>query len=162
MDRVGLITLQAECREHCRLTLETAKMAADRQACGTETGIDASAFHLARLYNIVEQLALRVAKAFENHIDRDQGWHANLLRRLSIAVPGIRPALFPPEFMPWIHELRGFRHIVNHAYDLKLDPARCARVLENARKIAANLPGLLETFLAEVARQNGWTESVES
>ena len=158
MDRVGFVTLQAECREDCRLAMAAAKVAADRYACGTDAGLEAAAFHLARFFNIVEQMSLRVAKAFENHIDRDHGWHAQLLRRLSIAVPGIRPALFTPEFMPWIHDLRGFRHIVNHAYDLKLERARCAHVLENAEKIAATLPGLLKSFMAQVGRENGWND----
>jgi hypothetical protein len=35
--------------------------------------LEACAFQLARFYNIAEQLGLRIAKAFENNIDDEQG-----------------------------------------------------------------------------------------
>ena len=55
-------------------------------------------------------------KAFENHIDDEQGWHAALLDRMSIAIEGVRPALMPLELKNPLHELRGFRHVFVHAY----------------------------------------------
>ena len=63
---------------------------------------------------------MRVAKAFENHIDDDRGWHVELLRRLSLSLPEIRPAFFPKEALEDLQTLRGFRHVVVHAYDLVL------------------------------------------
>jgi hypothetical protein len=47
-----------------------------------------------RLGSAAEQLGLRIAKAFENNIDDERGWHMELLRRLSLTIPGIRPRLF--------------------------------------------------------------------
>jgi hypothetical protein len=59
-----------------------------------------------------------IAKAFENNIDDEQGWHMESMRRLSIDIPGVRPALFPGALAADLQELRGFRHVVRHAYDL--------------------------------------------
>lgn len=42
------------------------------------------------MFNVFEQMALRVAKAFENNIDDEQGWHGALLKRLALAIPGVR------------------------------------------------------------------------
>jgi hypothetical protein len=64
------------------------------------------------MFNAIEQMGLRVAKAFENNIDDEQGWHTGLLKRLSLDIPGIRPALLPAELRLPLHELKGFRHVL--------------------------------------------------
>jgi len=72
------------------------------------------------LYNVIERLALRVAKAFENNIDDEHGWLMELIRRLSIDIPGVRPPVLSSELVSDLQELRGFRHVVRHAYELTL------------------------------------------
>ena len=156
MDRVGLLTLHAEMNEDARVARDAVTLAAERHGSGSDAGFEAAAYQLARFYNIIEQLGLRVAKAFENHLEKDHGWHFGLLRRLSIEVPGIRPALFPPEILPMLHDIRGFRHLVNHAYDLKLDGQRLGAVLGNARQAADMLPGVIARFVAKVNESQGW------
>lgn len=108
---------------------------------------------LSQMYNAIEQMALRVAKAFENSIDDEKGWHGALLTRLSIPIPGVRPALLPPELKLGLSELKGFRHVVVHAYELELDPEKLALLLKYARQTAERLPGLVDTFVLQVARE---------
>lgn len=156
MDRLGLITLLAEIREDARLACEAAAAARHRYDQKSVAGFESSAFQLVRLFNIVEQMGQRVAKAFENHIDDDSGWHAELIRRLSIAVPGIRPRLYSDEILPALRDLRGFRHVITHAYDLELDHERLAIVLRHAEECSAVLPGLVERFVQQVAAEQGW------
>jgi hypothetical protein len=57
--------------------------------------LEGCAHHLARLYNVIEQMGTRIARAVENQIEDDRGWHAELIRRLSIPVAGVRLAYFP-------------------------------------------------------------------
>jgi hypothetical protein len=100
-----------------------------------------------------EQMCLRVAKAFENSIDDEKGRHGALLNRLSIAIPGVRPALVPQDLKPPLTELRGFRHVMVHAYDLTLDPDKLALVLKYARQVAERLPAAVDDFVRNVAKE---------
>jgi len=109
------------------------------------------------MFNAFEQMGLRVAKAFENNIDDDQGWHAAPLKRLALGIDGVRPALVPPELKLALNELKAFRHVVVHAYDLELDPAKLHLVLGYAARVADQLPGLADRFIQGVAAEQGLT-----
>jgi hypothetical protein len=150
MDELTLAVLRAEVADDCRVVTDTASLARDRFGSGGDAELEACAFQLARLYNVIEQLAMRVAKAFENNIDDEQGWHMELLRRLSIAIPGVRAPLFPAELLLDLQELRGFRHVVRHAYDLTLRKDKLAALLAVAERVAARLPAACEMFFKSV------------
>jgi hypothetical protein len=156
MDRLGLITLRAEIDEDVRHACLAAAAARQRFGQGAPAGGESCAFQLVRFFNIVEQMGLRVAKAFENHIDDDSGWHAELIRRLSIVVPGVRPRFYPDDVLPALRDLRGFRHVVAHAYDLELDHERLAIVLRHAEECSARLPEIVAHFIETVAAEQGW------
>ena len=126
MDRIGLQTLKDELMADAAEVAVALSAARERLQVPAPAGLEAAAFQLVRLYNIVEQMALRVAKAFENHIDDDSGWHSELMRRVSIEIAGVRPALWPVELAAPLRQLRGFRQVVNHAYDLTIDRDRLA------------------------------------
>jgi hypothetical protein len=153
MDLIALITLRDEMNEDCRVAAEAARLVQLRFAEPTESGLEACAHYLARFYNIVEQLALRTAKAFENNIDDDRGWHTELVRRLSISIQGIRPALFPQDFGQPLRELRAFRHVFTHAYDLQLDRDKLQLLLKYCQQINQRLRVVSHEFIRAVARQ---------
>ncbi|MEI6536039.1 MAG: hypothetical protein WCN98_11900 [Verrucomicrobiaceae bacterium] len=146
MDRLGITTLRAEVEDDVRVAADAAVAARERLSQTGPSGPESCAFQLVRFFNIVEQMGLRIAKAFENHIDDDRGWHAELIHRLSITVPGVRPAVYPAAILPALRDLRGFRHIVTHAYDLELDSERLAIVLRHAESAASLLPGVVASF----------------
>ena len=151
MDELTLVVLKAEVVDDCRVLGQTAALARDRFGAGREAELEACAFQLARLYNIAEQLALRIAKAFENNIDDEQGWHMELMRRLGIEIPGVRPALFSAELISDLHELRGFRHVVRHAYDLTLQKNKLQPLLDVADRVATLMPAACAAFFKSVS-----------
>ena len=151
MDRIGLITLRAEVEDDVRVATEAATFAADRLRQGGASGHESCAYQLVRCFNIIEQMGLRIAKAFENHIDDERGWHAELVHRLSIEVPGIRPALYQSDILPALRDLRGFRHVITHAYDLALEADRLTIVVRHADEAACLLPGMVGRFFETVA-----------
>lgn len=153
MDSVALQTLQAELLDDCRVSVEAERTAVARFAEGDTAAYEGCAHHLCRMYNAFEQMLLRVAKAFENNIDDEQGWHTALLSRLATAIPGIRPAMIPAELKLPLRELRAFRHVFVHAYELELDPEKLALVLKYARQVAAQLPELAHRFVRQVASE---------
>ena len=73
-----------------------------------------------------------------------------LIRRLSIEIPGVRPALFSPELVSDLQDLRGFRHVVRHAYDLALKKDKLVPLLDAAERVAALVPAACETFFSSV------------
>jgi hypothetical protein len=74
MDRIALETLRQELLNDSKILLDAFSKAGKRMALKSEVGYEGCAHHLCRLYNAVEQMGLRVTKAFENHIDDEQGW----------------------------------------------------------------------------------------
>lgn len=156
MDRLGLVTLKDELLQDCVVAEKAVCLAELRFQEGTDSGTEGCAHHLVRFYNVVEQMALRIAKAFENHIDDERGWHTELIRRLSIAIEGVRPAFFLTTMGQPLRELRSFRHVINHAYDLELDRDKLVLLLKYARQVAPGLKSLVQSFVDEVSVREGW------
>lgn len=157
MDIVELITLQQELRDDYRV-LNLAAARCEKHLRDAHNGrLEATAFELARCYNIIEQAALRVARAFENHFEKDGGWHEALLRRLTLEIPGIRPALLPVELRPALDDLRRFRHLIHHAYELELREDRIQELATAVQTVARATGQAWEDFIREVAKANGWT-----
>ena len=155
MDLLELQTLADELIEDRIVACDAYELAVRRFDAGSPADHDSSAHHLSRFYNVVEQMALRVAKAFENTVDYDKGWHTALIRRLSIPIAGVRPAFFREDLRQPLHELRAFRHVFVHAYELELDPEKLALVLKYGKRVAEILPQLVLEFLTQVARDQG-------
>lgn len=153
MDGIALQTLRDEMLDDSRVIREAFHKASIRLERRDEIACEGCAHHLCRLYNAFEQMGLRVAKAFENNIDDEQGGHTSLLNRLAIKIEGIRPALVPPELKLPLQELKAFRHVVVHAYELELDPGKLELLLKYARSVADHLPRLAQDFIAKVARE---------
>jgi hypothetical protein len=153
MDGIALQTLRDEMLDDSRVIREAFQKALVRFDRREEVAYEGCAHQLCRLYNAFEQMGLRVAKAFENNIDDEQGWHTSLLKRLAIRIEGVRPALIPPDLKPPLQELKAFRHVFVHAYELQLDPAKLQLLLEYARHVADHFPALTEDFIGQVARE---------
>jgi len=153
MDGIALQTLRDEMLDDGRVIREAFDKARARFERREEVAYEGCAHQLCRLYNAFEQMSLRVAKAFENNIDDEQGWHTSLLNRLAIKIDGIRPALIPPELKPPLQELKAFRHVFVHAYELELDPGKLELLLKYARSVADRLPMLVDDFTGKVARE---------
>jgi len=137
----------------CRVALEAFAKASSRLALRQEVGYEGCAHQLTRMYNAIEQMGLRVAKVFENSVDDEKGWHGALLNRLAIKIDGVRPALVPHDLKMPLRELKDFRHVFVHAYELELDPEKLALLLKYGRQVADRLPGLVEQFVAAVASE---------
>lgn len=81
-------------------------------------------FYLHNLYCAFEDLFIEVARTFENRIEDPSRYHRELLKRMSIDVPMIRPSLLSKNSYQVLDELRKFRHLFRHAYTYDLDTQR--------------------------------------
>jgi hypothetical protein len=76
-------------------------------------------------YTCVETALVRIAKAFENELEKER-WHASLLERMSMDVPAVRPLVVSAEAHRHLHELLRFRHFRRYYFDRKYDRDRMA------------------------------------
>ena len=90
------------------------------------------------VYCLFENYFLRISKFFENGLDPST-WHAQLVERMTLEIPGLRPALFDRAFARRIDELRRFRHAFRNLYQTELDPDR-------VRILTSPFPGLSWIF----------------
>lgn len=75
-------------------------------------------FH--NLYCALEDLFYEIAKTFENQVEDKSKFHYELLKKMCIEIPGIRPKVLSNESFLLLNELRGFRHVFRHSYDYEL------------------------------------------
>ena len=122
----------------------------ERERVTGPAGLESLALQLHNLYSAAEGLFEIVAEACENHVDADAGYHTSLLRRMHVAVPGVRPAAVSDESLPLLDTLRRFRHVVRHAYSAEIDGRQLRIVLEDARSLRPLLWRDVEEFLAEL------------
>lgn len=157
MDAAGLTILLAELAEDCVVAQEAAQNAKLRLGEQLNGSREACAYELARFYNVFEQMLERVCQEFENHFDKQADYHERLIKRLSLHLASIRPAFIPKESITDVRELKGFRHVVRHAYDLKLRADRLAELVIIAERIAAALPAWCEDLGKKVRIEQGWS-----
>ncbi len=153
MDAVSLQTLRDELREDCRVALDALQKSHERFARKEQIAYEASAHQLCRMYNAIEQMSLRVTKAFENNIDDEQGWHSALLTPLAIRIEGVRPALLPQELKAPLRELKAFRHVFVHAYELELDPDKLLLLLKYGDQVGNSLVQITNDFVTRVSEE---------
>lgn len=102
-------------------------------------------------YGGAEAIFERIAKAFEGAPDRGPRWHADLLERMALDLPRVRPAVIGREAHTALVELLGFRHFFRHAYAVAFHPAKLERRALDLAVADAALARDLDRFLAIVA-----------
>lgn len=150
MDRASLKLLEAEIKDQLEKIDQVYDELEDRAAqmqSGDLGYIESTAYQLHNLYNAIEDLYKIVAGAFENNIIDLSHWHTELLRRMTLTIEGIRPALISKESALYLDELRAFRHVFRHAYNIRLDPRKIEENVKKARLVRPLLPRDIQTFL---------------
>lgn len=113
------------------------------------------AYLLHNLYCALENIFQEIAKSFENRMEDPSKYHRELLKRMQLDVPGIRPKLLSKESYHILDELRGFRHIFRHSYDYELAPDRVKslkhKLLTNWKCIEKDV-AVFTSFLQNAAR----------
>jgi uncharacterized protein YutE (UPF0331/DUF86 family) len=150
MDRASLKVLEAEIKDQLEKIDQVYDELEDRAARIQSGGlgyIESTAYQLHNLYNAIEDLFKIVAGAFENNVTDLSRWHTELLRRMTLTIEGIRPALISKESAGYLDELRAFRHVFRHAYNIHLDPRKIEENVKKARLVRPLLPRDIQTFL---------------
>lgn len=113
---------------------------------GTFRDWAAAGYLLHNLYNALENSFEQISRTFENHVVDASRWHRELLDKMFLDIPGVRPAVLTEALRPLLHDLRGFRHVFRHSYDFNLDSARLARLAADWNLGKKELFALLQAF----------------
>ncbi|GJD95324.1 ribonuclease toxin HepT-like protein [Methylobacterium iners] len=122
--------------DHLRRSL--ARVQGSLPARGTHEGWEAvhiCASATEKIYTGVERVMSMIATGVDGGaVGRSDGWHVALLKRMSHAVLGVRPAVLSPDCYARLDRLRAFRHRERNTYGLDLDfdvvIARSAEAIE--------------------------------
>ncbi|MFW6148067.1 MAG: hypothetical protein ACOC6B_06735 [Thermodesulfobacteriota bacterium] len=92
--------------------------------------VESIGYWLHNLYTAYEALFEQVASFWENSFQETGRYHMQLLKRMRLDIPGIRPPLLrSDESYLCLDELRGFRHVFRYAYSYGLDDERVFRLV---------------------------------
>lgn len=101
------------------------------------------ALSLDHAYQAFETILVRLERSAGLPERPGASWHTALLADAAMAIPGLRPALFPPEAHADWDALLRFRHFLRHAYVVDLDPGKLALNRERLdRAVALTQPWL--------------------
>ena len=156
MDAGGLTILLKEMEADCAVARDAAQKAAQRLKEESPGRLEACAYQLSRFYNALERMLERICEGFENRFERRGDFHEKLIQRLALDLEGIRPAFLPQNRLAEVRELKGFRHLMRHAYDLTLREERLAELSSIAQGLAADLPGWCAELARRVRAEQGW------
>jgi hypothetical protein len=150
MDRLGLQILISEIQQDAGILRQSSQNASLRIQESHPGHLEACGYELHRFYNVLEKTLERLCQAFENHFEKKGDYHERLLDRLQIEIPGVRPAFIPPAYKNILRELKGFRHVFRHAYDLELRQDRLLELTRHAQVISDVFPQWLKIFEADI------------
>ncbi len=123
---------------------------AARIESGDPGHVESTAFQVNNYYSVVEDLLRIVAAAFENNIPDVSRWHSELIDRMALDIPGVRPPLLSTTTAARLHRLRSFRHFFRHAYRVDLDAGEVMDNVERVRDVHPHLVADLDRFLLQL------------
>ena len=119
--------------------------------------LDAAALNMHDFYSSLERILEQIATIVDRSVPSMHDWHRELLRQMTLAVPGVRPAVLSVGTMRTLDEYRRFRHVVRNVYAFELDPVRIDALTVRLRPSLAQASAELQAFSAVLEALSGET-----
>ncbi len=97
-------------------------------------------------YTGIEKIFESIAKEIDNRIPLGEEWHSELLRQMTLDIPGLRPPVITPRTEKKLREYLGFRHLFRKRYGFELDWQRIKNLLLGLPQIRRDLENDIGKF----------------
>ncbi len=104
--------------------IERGLRAREKKADDDDLLIDSVALNLHDFYTGLERIFMHIASSLDQTVPSGADWHRELLKQMTVEIPGLRPAVLNADLARQIDELLRFRHGVRHVYAFDLEPER--------------------------------------
>jgi hypothetical protein len=108
--------------------------------------LDSAALSLHGCYSGVERLLEQIASTVDRSVPSTHDWHRELLRQMTVAVPGLRPHVLSQGTVTALDRYRRFRHVVRNVYGFDLDPEPVQQLATNLRAVFDQVSAELQAF----------------
>jgi hypothetical protein len=109
------------------------------------------AYALHNVYSALENSFDQISRTFENHVVDQSRWHRELLAKMFLDIPTVRPAVFGANVRPLLHELLRFRHLFRHSYEFQLDAVKLSALYDQWKKGRDLIAEALRSFARQLA-----------
>lgn len=110
-------------------------------------------YYLHSFYNGCENIFRSIARFFENDV-APSSWHSDLLKRMKLEIPGIRPALIDEELFYLLEDFRGFRHKFRYSYSFELDWVKERIIVAKFSPAFEKMKNRLDLFIDVLTRMD--------
>lgn len=159
---VQYVTLAQRIRQEIK-DIERVVTAAQRHWQGFQAEADdqdvylnSVALNLHSFYTGLERVFELIATELDGGtLGKDEAWHVNLLRQMTLELPGVRPAVLRQGTESQLNEYRRFRHLIRNIYTTALDPKRMIHLIDALPQVWQQVGQELaafNTFLADLSR----------
>ncbi|MBD3315313.1 MAG: hypothetical protein GF344_05965 [Chitinivibrionales bacterium] len=89
------------------------------------------ALKLHNFYTGCERIFCRISEELNGGLPKSHDWHVRLLRKMTLEIEGIRPAVLSRETASILDEYRSFRHVVRNIYGFEIKMSRMKPLLDS-------------------------------
>lgn len=142
-----------ELQKHVEYTIELYTEISTSKPSDLE--ISGLAGHVHSFYNGIENIFQHIAKALDGQVPEGIRYHKELLHRMTLDMPEIRPAVIDKETEDKLLDYLKFRHFYRHSYEFRLDWDQLQPKIDHLKPMFDELNASLQKFfkfLDEVAR----------
>lgn len=100
-------------------------------------------------YSGIERVFVRIAEELNGGVPHGEQWHRQLVKDMSLEIPGVRPAVIDEELARSLGDFRRFRHVFRNVYGFALED-------ERMRPLEERLPAVLDAFRRQVGEFLAW------
>lgn len=119
-----------------------------RAAADQDAYLNSVAFNLHSFYSGLERIFDLIAVQIDGGRLEGRDWHTELLRQMTLDLPGVRPPVLDRRSAEQLDELRSFRHLVRNIYAANLVPHRMQPIVETLPDLWIEVRRQIEAFAA--------------
>ena len=101
-------------------------------------------------YTGVEKLFESIAKEIDNRIPLGEEWPSELLRQMTLDIPGLRPPVITASTEKKLREYLGFRHLFRKRYGFELDWQKLRKLLLGVSQVRTQLEKEIGKFFEDL------------